>query len=114
MVAFEAKTTGLTTSAQIKHINDMRVAQNNLTKSGGAAVTVPQFGSSGLSAGPGPYEAIQGMAGKQMQANAQGGYNHCIGQPAGACGDMGNKGGSRRRKRSRKRSRKKKVKKQQK
>ena len=120
MVVFEAKTTGLTTSSQVDHMNKMRVEQNNLAKSGGAAVTVPQFGSTGLSAGPGPDQAIQGMAGKQLQANAQGGYNHCIGQSASTCGNMGNTGGGRtrkrlrKRKRTRKKSRKKKVKKQQK
>jgi hypothetical protein len=114
-MTFQAKTTGITAGAQIDNMNKMRTAQNNMLK-GGAAVTVPQFGSSGLSAGPGPDQAIQGMAGKQLQANAQGAYNHCIGQSAGTCVST-NQGGSRRsrkRKRSRKRSRQKKVKKQQK
>lgn len=115
MVVFEAKTTGIGASEQVNHMAKMRTAQNDLVnpKKGGA-VSVPQFGHTGPSAGPGPDQAIQGMAGKQLQANAQGGYNHCIGVPASSCGNMGNKGGSRKRKRSRKRSRKKKVKKQQK
>ena len=100
---------------QVDHINEVRYAQNKLAKSGGAAVTVPQFQQAGLKTGAGPNEAIQGMAAKQMQANAQGGYNHCVGQAAGSCGNI-TKGGRRRtRRRSRKnRSRKKKVKKQQK
>jgi len=111
---FEAKTTGLTAGMQIKNMNESRNAQNTLANGGkrGGAVTVPQFGSSGLSAGPDANAAIQGMAGKQLQANALGGYNHCIGQAAGTCGNA-NTGGTRRRKK-RKRSRKKKVKKQQK
>ena len=109
---FTAQTAGVTTEMQVKHMNATRAAQNSLAKSGGAAVTVPQFPQSGLKTGPGPNDAIQGMAGKQLQANAQGGYNHCVGQPAGACGNI-TKGGRRTRKRSRKnRSRKKKVKKQ--
>lgn len=105
---FEAKTTGLTTKDQVNYMSNTRNQQNTLAKSGGA-VTVPQFSSSGPSAGPGANSAIQGLAGKQLQANAQGGYNHCVGQSASTCGNM-TKGG----RRSRKRSRKKKVKKQQK
>jgi hypothetical protein len=111
---FDAKTTGVTTRDQIDYMNKVRMSQNALAKTGGAAVTIPQFQQAGLRIGPGPNEAIQGMAGKQLQANAQGGYNHCIGQPAGSCGNI-TKGGRRTRRRSRKnRSRKKKVKKQQK
>lgn len=111
---FDAKTTGVTTSMQIAHMNAARTRQNELAQKGGATVTVPQFQQAGLNTGPGPNDAIQQMAGKQMQANAQGGYNHCVGQPAGACGNI-TKGGRRTRRRSRKsRSRKKKVKKQQK
>ena len=115
MVAFQFKSAGVTTQMQVQHMNAGRVAQNNLAKSGGAAVPVPQFQQSGLKTGAGPNEAIQGMAAKQMQANAQGGYNHCVGQSAETCGNI-TKGGRRRtRRRSRKnRSRKKKVKKQQK
>ena len=113
---FEAKITGLTAGMQIKHINNARVVQNEIANGNnvkrGGAVTVPQFGSSGPSAGPNANAAIQGMAGKQLQANAQGAYNHCVGQAAGTCGNI-NKGGTRRRSRK-KRSRKKKVKKQQK
>jgi len=110
---FEAKTTGLTAGMQINHMNNTRVAQNNLANGKrGGAVTVPQFATTGPSAGPGANAAIQGMAGNQLQANAQGGYNHCVGQAAGTCGNI-NKGGTRRRSRK-KRSRKKKVKKQQK
>jgi hypothetical protein len=110
---FEAKLTGITTADQVNFLRNSRNAQNDLANGKrGGAVTVPQFGSSGPSAGPDANAAIQGMAGKQLQANALGGYNHCIGQAAGTCGNA-NTGGTRRRKRSR-RSRKKKVKKQQK
>ena len=110
---FEAKTTGLTAGMQIKYMNDSRNAQNDLANGKrGGAVTVPQFATTGPSAGPNANAAIQGMAGKQLQANAQGGYNHCVGQAAGTCGNA-NTGGTRRRLRKR-RSRKKKVKKQQK
>ena len=108
---FAAQTAGVTPSMQIAHMNAGRVAQNKLAQQGGA-VTVPQFQQAGLKTGAGPNEAIQGMAEKQLQANAQGGYNHCVGQSAGTCGNM-TKGGRRRRSRKR-RSRKKKVKKQQK
>ncbi len=112
---FEAKITGLTVNDQVNYMRNSRNAQNDLANGKrGGAVTVPQFGSSGPSAGPNANAAIQGMAGKQLQANAQGGYNHCVGQSAGTCGNI-NKGGTRLRRRSRrKRSRKKKVKKQQK
>ena len=111
---FAAQTAGVTTKDQIDYMAKMRAGQNKLAQQGGAAVTVPQFGSSGPSVGPGPDQAIQGMAAKQLQANAQGGYNHCVGQSAGTCGNI-TKGGRRTRRRSRKkRSRKKKVKKQQK
>jgi hypothetical protein len=116
---FAAQTAGVTTQMQVRHMADMRDQQNKLAQTGGADVTVPQFSQPGLKTGPGPNEAIQQMAGKQLQANAQGGYNHCVGQAAGACGNM-TKGGGRRtrrhtRRRSRKRrSRKKKVKNQQK
>ena len=110
---FAAQTAGVTPSMQIAHMNAGRVAQNKLAQQGGA-VTVPQFQQAGLKTGPGPNEAIGGMAGKQLQANAQGAYNHCVGQSAGTCGNI-TKGGRRRTRRTRKnRSRKKKVKKQQK
>lgn len=113
---FEAKTTGLTAGMQVKYMNESRVTQNNIANGNnvkrGGAVTVPQFATTGPSAGPDANAAIQQMAGKQLQANAQGGYNHCVGQAAGTCGNI-NKGGTRRRLRKR-RSRKKKVKKQQK
>jgi hypothetical protein len=111
---FAAQTAGVTTKMQIDDMNKMRTEQNKLAQQGGAAVTVPQFSQPGLKTGAGPNEAIQQMAGKQLQANAQGGYNHCVGQAAGSCGNI-TKGGRRTRRRSRKkRSRKKKVKKQQK
>jgi hypothetical protein len=111
---FEAKTTGLTAGMQINDMKNTRVAQNNLANGKrGGAVTVPQFATTGPSAGPNANSAIQGMAGKQLQANALGGYNHCIGQAAGTCGNA-NTGGTRKRKKRSRRSRKKKVKKQQK
>ena len=110
---FAAQTAGVTTSMQIKHMNAERVAQNQLAQQGGAAVTVPQFREGGLKTGAGPNEAIQGMAAKQLQANAQGAYNHCVGQSAGTCGNI-TRGGRRTRRSRKNRSRKKKVKKQQK
>jgi hypothetical protein len=111
---FAAQTAGVTTQMQVKHMAGMRDQQNKLAQEGGAAVTVPQFSQPGLKTGAGPNEAIQQMAGKQLQANAQGAYNHCVGQAAGACGNV-TKGGRRTRRRSRKkRSRKKKVKNKQK
>jgi len=85
---FAAQTAGVTTKMQIDHMNAGRVAQNKLAQEGGAAVSVPQFQTAGLKTGPGPNEAIQQMAGKQLQANAQGGYNHCVGQAAGTCGNI--------------------------
>jgi hypothetical protein len=109
-MGFEAKTAGLTSKQVVNHIAAGRVAQNNLAKSGGA-VTVPQFATSGPPAGPGPNEAIKGMAAGQLQSNAQGQYNSCIGQPASACtGKTGGRRTRKRRRRRRTRSRKQKVK----
>lgn len=109
------QTAGVTTRMQIDHMRAGRLAQNQLAQQGGAgaAVTVPQFQQAGLKTGAGPNEAIQGMAAKQLQANAQGAYNHCIGQSAGTCGNI-TRGGRRTRRSRKRRSRKKKVKKQQK
>lgn len=105
---FEAKVTGVTTAGRIAHMNDMRVAQNNLAngKRGGGSVPVPQFQTSGLPAGPSANDHIKGMAQQHLQSSALGQYNNCVGKPAGSCG------GSRRRRRSRRsrRSRKYKVK----
>ena len=115
-MTFALKSTGVTTEMQVKNMANMRDQQNKLAQSGGADVTVPQFSQPGLKTGSGPNEAIQGMAAKQLQANVQGGYNHCVGQSAGTCGNI-TKGGTRKRTRRRvrkNRSRKKKVKKQQK
>ena len=108
-MGFEAKTAGVTTQQVVNHIAAGRVAQNNLAKSGGA-VTVPQFATSGPPVGPGPNDAIKGMASSQLQSNAQGQYNSCIGQSASAC--TGKVGGrrTRRKRRRRTRSRKQKVK----
>lgn len=109
---FAVQSTGVNTKMQIDNMHAGRVKQNELAQSGGGDVTVPQFQESGLKTGAGPNQAIQQMAGRQLQANAQGSYNHCVSQAAGNCGAM--KGGRTRRRYRKKRSRKKKVKKQQK
>jgi hypothetical protein len=109
-MTFEFKTAGVTSQDVVKHIANGRVAQNNLAKSGGA-VTVPQFQTSGPDVGPtNPNTAATGMASNQLQSNALGQYNNCVGQSASTCTG---KGGGRRTKRRRRRtrSRKQKVKK---
>jgi hypothetical protein len=94
MRTFEFQTTGATTADQIAYRNSMIAKQNALTQSGGT--TVPQFRQAGMSTGPGPNQAIQQMAGKQMQMDQNSKYNGCVGKSAGACG-----GSRRRRKRTR-------------
>ena len=69
----------------------MVAKQNEMVKSGGA--TVPQFREAGAPTGNGPNQAIQQMAGKQLQMDENSKYNGCVGKAAGACG------GSRSRKR---------------
>lgn len=107
MRTFAAQTTGITTKDQVAYMSNQRQTQNNLAKSGGA--TVPQFSSSGLSAGTSSNDLIAGMAGQQLQSDAQSKYNGCVGQSADSCPGSG---GSRRyrRTRSRSKSRKNKLK----
>ncbi len=104
---FEAKITGVTVGQQISEMNASRIRQNELAKSGGGSVTVPQFQTSGLSAGTGPNANISALAQQHLQLKAQGQYNNCVGKDANTC-----TGGSRKRKRKsrRRRSRKYKVK----
>ena len=94
---FSYQTTGTTTADQIKYHNAMVAKQNEMVKSGGA--TVPQFREAGAPTGNGPNQAIQQMAGKQLQMDENSKYNGCVGKAAGACG------GSRRRKRKTRRRR---------
>jgi len=98
MRTFTYQTTGVTTKDQIAYRNEMIAKQNALAQSGGT--TVPQFRQAGLPTGPGPNQAIQQMAGKQMQMDHNSKYNGCVGKPAGACG-----GSRRRRRRTRRRFR---------
>ena len=91
MRTFTYQTTGVTTADQIAYRNAMVAKQNALAQSGGT--TVPQFRQAGLSPGPGPNQAIQQMAGKQMQMDHNSRYNGCVGKAAGTCG------GTRRRRR---------------
>ena len=104
---FEAKVYSVNTADRINHMNEMTIKQNKIAQLGGAGtVTVPQYPTTGLPAGPNnANHQIVGMAEKQMQASALGGYNHCVGQPKGTCG-----GSRRRRRRRSRRSRKYKVK----
>jgi hypothetical protein len=94
MRKFEFQTTGATTADQIAYRNSMVAKQNALAQSGGT--TVPQFRQAGVPTGPGPNEAIQQMAGKQMQMDHNSKYNGCVGKAAASCG-----GSRRRRKRTR-------------
>ena len=109
MRTFAAQTTGVTTKDQVAYMSTQRQTQNNLAKSGGA--TVPQFSSSGLSAGTSTNDLIAGMAGQQLQSDAQSKYNGCVGQSADECaGSGGSRRFRRRSRRPRRRSRKNKLK----
>jgi len=88
---FSYQTTGLSVADQIAYRNASVAKQNEMVKSGGA--TVPQFREAGAPTGNGPNQAIQQMAGKQLQMDENSKYNGCVGKAAGACG------GTRRRKR---------------
>ena len=92
---FSYQTTGATTADQIAYRNASVAKQNELVKSGGA--TVPQFREAGAPTGPGPNQAIQQMAGRQLQLDENNKFNGCVGKAAGACG------GSRRRRKTRRR-----------
>ena len=92
---FSYQTTGTTTADQIAYRNASVAKQNEMVKSGGA--TVPQFREAGAPTGAGPNQAIQQMAGRQLQMDENSKYNGCVGKAAGACG------GSRRRRKTRKR-----------
>ena len=105
---FAATITATSTRDQINNMNAGRMRQNELAKSGGG-VTVPQFQTSGLSAGPNANTHIAGMASQQLQANAQNEYAGCVGKPAGSSCNKGGRRRSRRRTR-RRRSRQHKVK----
>ena len=98
MRTFSYQTTGVTIDDQIRHRNEMVAKQNELVKSGGST-TVPQFREGGLPTGPGPNQAIQQMAGRQLQMDENSKTNGCVGKPAGACG------GSRKTRKRRKRRR---------
>ena len=91
MRTFSYQTTGATTGDQIAHRNETVARQNALAQSGGN--TVPQFREAGAPTGSGPNQAIQQMAGRQVQMDENSKYNGCVGKAAGACG------GSRRRRR---------------
>jgi hypothetical protein len=93
MREFAFQTSGASTADQIAHRNNVIAKQNALAQSGGTPV--PQFREAGVPTGSGPNQAIQQMAGKQMQMDANSKYNGCVGKAAGACG------GTRRRRRRR-------------
>ena len=95
---FSYQTTGATTADQIRYRNEMVAKQNALAQSGGT--TVPQFREAGAPTGSGPNQAIQQMAGRQLQMDENSKYNGCVGKAAGACG------GSRKTRKMRKRKRK--------
>ncbi len=97
MRTFSYQTTGTTTADQIAHRNAMVAKQNAMVQSGGTPPTVPQFREAGVPTGNGPNQAIQQMAGRQLQMDENSKYNGCVGKAAGACG------GSRRRKTRRRR-----------
>ena len=98
MRTFSYQTTGVTMQDQIAHRNETVARQNALAQSGGN--TVPQFREGGLPTGNGPNQAIQAMAGRQLQLDENSKYNGCVGKAAASCG------GSRRRRRKTRRSRK--------
>jgi hypothetical protein len=98
MRTFSYQTTGVTIDDQIRHRNEMVAKQNELVKSGGGP-QVPQFREAGAPTGPGPNQAIQQMAGRQLQMDENSKYNGCVGKAAGACG------GSRKTRRRRRRRR---------
>ena len=91
MRTFSYQTTGVTTADQVAHRNETVARQNALAQSGGN--TVPQFREAGAPTGSGPNQAIQQMAGRQVQMDENSKYNGCVGKAAGSCG------GSRRRRR---------------
>jgi hypothetical protein len=84
MRTFSYQTTGLSTADQIAHRNETVARQNALAQSGGT--TVPQFREAGAPTGSGPNQAIQQMAGRQLQMDENSKYNGCVGKAAGACG----------------------------
>jgi hypothetical protein len=91
MREYTFQTSGATTADQLKYRNEMIAKQNALAQNGGT--TVPQFREGGVPTGNGPNQAIQEMAAKQAQMDANSKYNGCVGKPGGACG------GTRRRRR---------------
>ena len=98
--------TGGTTPSQnaINQRNASIIAQNNLAKSGGGSITVPQTPSQ-TGAAVGPYNSnanITKMAGAQLHADNNASYHHCTGQSAASCAP---KGGTRRRRRYKKKRR---------
>jgi len=95
---FSFQTTGTTTADQIAYRNASVAKQNEMVKSGGST-TVPQFREAGAPTGNGPNQAIQQMAGRQLQLDENNKFNGCVGKAAGACG------GSRKTRRRRKRRR---------
>lgn len=84
MRTFSYQTTGVTTADQIQHRNETVARQNALAQSGGT--TVPQFREAGAPTGSGPNQAIQQMAGRQLQMDENSKYNGCVGKAAATCG----------------------------
>ena len=100
MRTFSYQTTGVTIDDQIRHRNEMVAKQNELVKSGGST-TVPQFREAGAPTGNGPNQAIQQMAGRQLQMDENNKFNGCVGKAAGACGGSRKTRKRRRRRRTR-------------
>lgn len=84
MRTFSYQTTGATTEDQIRYRNETVARQNALAQSGGT--TVPQFREAGAPTGAGPNQAIQQMAGRQVQMDENSKYNGCVGKAAATCG----------------------------
>ena len=97
-------TNGATPSQNaLNHMNAQKQAQNNLSKSGGDSVTVPQYAQTGPAISPqNPNASIVKMAGAQLTADNNASYHHCTGQSASACSANG---GSRKKRKSRRKKR---------
>jgi hypothetical protein len=103
---FESKTydtNGATPSQNaINMLNAKRAAQNDLAKSGGSGVSVPQFREVGTPVSPqSSNNTIVQLAGKQLQADNLNSYGDCTDKPASACAPK--TGGTRRKYRKKKR-----------
>jgi hypothetical protein len=65
----------------INHMNARTIAQNNLAKSGGGSVTVPQFRTAGPPQANNPNDTIQRAAGAQLKMDSLAKAQANTGQP---------------------------------